>query len=84
MIFRAVWDGGLPPGVYDILWRVGASYRFKPIKKRQVVITLLHQCWDSKNLGADFALYQPISTTAGSTFSEGKDKFLCSGASVVE
>lgn len=54
--------------------QIGA-YGFKPVKKRQTMISLLDQCWASKNPGATSVPSQSFSTTTVDSASpKGKGK----------
>ncbi|KAI1384179.1 uncharacterized protein F4822DRAFT_418926 [Hypoxylon trugodes] len=44
-----------------------ASYGFKPVKKRQAMISLLDQCWMSQNSGAPMIQSRSISTSSSMT-----------------
>ncbi|KAI1138154.1 hypothetical protein F5Y05DRAFT_52500 [Hypoxylon sp. FL0543] len=51
-----------------------ASYGFKPVKKRQAMIALLDQCWNSKSSGTSIHQARAISTSSSMSVSKRKQQ----------
>ncbi|OTA87344.1 hypothetical protein M434DRAFT_399521 [Hypoxylon sp. CO27-5] len=56
-----------------------ASYGFKPVKKRQAMIALLDQCWNSKSSGTSIIQSRSISTSSSVSASKRKQQTATTG-----